>query len=303
MTDAPAEMPMTPGDPETDLPRMTLSEHLDELRRRVFISIITVFVAMVLAFIFRNEIWTFVQQPYVDAMIASGAAPEKIEKIKLLVVDPGEAFFQILKLCFLAGAVGMAPIVIWQMWGFVSAGLYEHEKRYVRIFFPVSLLLFALGVIVAYKILIPFGLRFLLGFGESVGVRSDYRMESYLSTCLTMVFGMGFVFLLPLVMLFLQAVDIVRRETFQKGWRWAVLASLIAGMFLTDPSPTTQLMMAIPIVGLYFIGTWGGRFVGEKRERFRWYKAWPLAIGLALFVAMIVWAEELNEIAAEIFAP
>lgn len=289
------------GGSEAELPRMTLPEHLDELRRRLVISALTVFIAMILAFVFKDEIWGFVQQPYVDALIASGVDADKVEA--LIVLDPGEAFFQILKLCFLAGAVLMAPVVIWQLWGFVSAGLYDNEKKHVRVFFPVSLVLFGLGVIVAYKILIPFGLRFLIGFGESVGVKTQFRMESYLSTCLTMVFGMGFVFLLPLVMLFLQAVDIVSRETFRKGWRWAVIASLIAGMFLTDPSPTTQLMMAIPVVGLYFIGIWGGRFVGENRERFRWYKAWPLAIGMAAFIAMIVYAEELNDMAAQIFAP
>ncbi len=289
------------GGSEAELPRMTLPEHLDELRRRLVISALTVFIAMILAFVFKDEIWSFVQQPYVDALIASGVDSDKVEA--LIVLDPGEAFFQILKLCFLAGAVLMAPVVIWQLWGFVSAGLYENEKKHVRVFFPVSLLLFALGVIVAYKILIPFGLRFLIGFGESVGVKTQFRMESYLSTCLTMVFGMGFVFLLPLVMLFLQAVDIVSRETFRKGWRWAVIASLVAGMFLTDPSPTTQLMMAIPVVGLYFIGIWGGRFVGGNREPFRWYKAWPLALGLAAFFLMIVYAEELNDMAAQIFAP
>jgi sec-independent protein translocase protein TatC len=285
-----------PLDPEDALPRMTLPEHLDELRGRVLRSAIAVVVAMIASFLFYAPIWEFVQKPYIEAASAAGLTDHR-----LLVIGPGESFFQTLKLCFLVAAVGVAPFVLWQMWGFIAAGLYEHERRYVRIFFPFSILLFGLGVVAAYVILIPFGLRFLINWDQQVGVSTAYTAKDYISTCLTMVFGMGLTFLLPLVMLFLQSTGIVARETFRKGWRVAVLASVIMGMFLTDPSPITQLMMALPIIGLYFLGVWGGRFVGEQRERWRWWKAWPLLVGLALFVAMLVFADELNDFAARIF--
>lgn len=294
----PGEAPASSGtaDPEADLPRMTLSEHLDELRGRLLKSVLAVVGAMVVSFAFYEEIWAFVQRPFVEAATDAG-----LKNPKLLVIGTGESFFQTLKLCFLAGIVGVAPYVLSQMWGFIAAGLYPHERRYVRIFFPVSVLLVALGIIAAYVLLIPFGLRFLITWDQQVGVTTSYTAKDYISTCLTMVFGMGLIFLLPIVMLFLQATDLVRRETFRKGWRVAVIISLVAGMFLTDPSPITQLMMAIPVVGLYFLGVWGGRFVGESAERFRWWKAWPLIAGIAVFVAMLVFSRQINDFAAGLF--
>ncbi len=295
----PPEAPTTSDaalDPDADLPRMTLSEHLDELRVRLFRSIIAIVVGMVVSFFFYEEIFKFVVAPFNDAAAKLGL------DLVLNVIDPGESFMQVLKLCFLSGIVAVAPVVLWQMWGFVSSGLYDREKRYVRIFFPVSIGLFGLGLLAAYIILIPFGMRFLLGWTESLpDVQNTIRLESYISTCLTMVFAMGLLFELPLVMLFLQATDIVRRETFKKGWRVAVVVSFILGMLLTDPSPITQIMMAIPVVGLYWLGVWGGRFVGEEPEQFRIWKAWPLLLGATIFTLMLVYADTLNDWAAEIF--
>ena len=286
-----------PYDPEDDLPRMTLAEHLDELRVRLFKSVLAIFGALVVAFIFHKDLMMFVQQPFHEAIAALGLPPDT----RPVANSPGEAFFQSLKVCFLTGFMVVSPYVLWQMWGFIAAGLYPHEKKAVRAFFPVSILLFWLGAIAAFVILIPFGLRFLIAWGEQYDIQTMYRIEEYISTCLKMVLGMGLVFQLPIVMLFLQATGMVSRASFKKGWRVAVLCSVIAGMFLTDPSPITQLMMAIPVVGLYFVGIWGGRFVGESKETFRWWKAWPLVIGFALYAAMLIYADELNDFASKLF--
>ena len=282
--------------PESGLPRMTLSAHLDELRARLFRSVIAIVVAMVGAFFFYKELMVFVTRPFVESAALVG-----LPDAKLIAIAPGEGFLQVLKLCFICGAVAVSPLVLWQMWGFIAAGLYKNERRYVRLFFPVSLLLFALGIVAAYMLLIPFGMRFLIGWNQVLDLETKFRLSEYLSTCLTMVFGMGLVFQLPLVMLFLQATQIVSRSSFQKGWRWAVLLAFVLGMVLTDPSPVTQILMAMPVVSLYFLGIWGGRFVGEKAETFRLYKAWPLVIAAVAFAAMLFYADELNDWAAKAF--
>ena len=277
-------------DPSNPLPRMTLGEHLDELRGRLMKSVIALIAMMLASFFAWRSIWEFVRQPYVKAMAMQGVADAK-----LLSIDPGEGFLSILKLCFLVGVVVASPVVLWQMWGFIAAGLYKHERRLVRIFFPVSLGLFAVGVVMAYTVLIPFGLRFLIGFNlDMPSVTSEFRIETYISTCLTMVFGMAVLFELPLVMLFLQATNIVSQKTFWKGWRVAVLLAFVVGMFLTDPSPVTQVLMAIPVVGLYFLGCWGGDFVGEDRRTFRWYHSWPIVLGAVLVTLLIVYADDIN---------
>jgi Tat protein translocase TatC len=285
---------MTDLDP--DMPRMTLPEHLDELRRRLVFSVIAIVLGMLASFFFYQQLWAFMRAPFDQAVVAATG-----ELKSVTAIDPGEGFLQVLKLCFLTGLVFVSPVVLWQMWGFIAAGLYENERRHVRTFFPISLLLFAMGLVVAYMLLIPFGMRFLIGWNEALQIETDFRMSSYLSTCLTMLFGMGLIFQLPLVMLFLQAAGIVERATFVKGWRWAVVLAFVVGMLLTDPSPITQLVMAIPVVGLYFLGIWGGAFVGEGAQRFRWFKAWPVVVAIAAFAAMLVYRDELNELAVDMF--
>ena len=285
-----------PDATDDDMPRMSLPEHLDELRARMVKASIAVFGGMLLSFIYWKELMAFVKEPYIDAATRVG-----LDAAQLLALAPAAGFMAVLKLCFLCGVVLTSPFVLWQLWGFVSAGLYDHEKKAVRIFFPVSIGLFFLGAVAAYLLLIPFGLRFLMSWNVELGIASNFSISEYLSSCLTAVFGMGLVFELPLVMLFLQATDIVQRETFAKNWRWAVVLAFILGMFLTDPSPITQILMAMPVVGLYFLGVWGGRFVGIDAEPFKFYKAWPLVISAALFAAMLIYADELNDIAADIF--
>jgi sec-independent protein translocase protein TatC len=275
---------------------MTLSEHLDELRNRLLVSIAALFVCMVVAFVFWKPVWHFFLVPFQEAARLQG-----IEDPRLWSLDPGEGFLTVLKVCFLAGLVVASPVVLWQMWGFIAAGLYRHERRIVRTFFPISLGLFLTGVVLAYLVLIPFGLRFLIGWNLDMGVGSEFRIQTYVSTCLTMVFGMALLFELPLVMLFLQATDLVRRETFRKGWRVAVLLAFIVGMFLTDPSPVTQVLMAVPVVGLYFLGVWGGRYVGPDRRQFRWWHAWPIALGIALVVFLLMYADAINDWATRVF--
>ncbi len=286
----------TRPDPDPSLPRMSLPEHLDELRVRLMRAVLALFVAMVASFVFWKPIWEFVRRPFDEAARLQGLTDATLQAI-----GPGDGFLGVLKLCFLAGAVVAAPVVLWQLWGFIAAGLYRHERRVVRLFFPVSVGLFALGVVLAYVILIPFGLRFLIGWNVGMNVATNFRIQEYVSTCLTMVFGMALLFELPLVMLFLQATDIVQPKTFKKGWRFAVLLSFVAGMFLTDPSPITQIMMAIPVVGLYFLGIWGGLFVGPDKRTFRWYHTWPLLLGALLITLLLIFSAEISDWAAAFF--
>lgn len=288
--------PAASPDPESALPRMTLAEHLDELRTRVLRSVLALTVAVVLAFVFWAPIWEFAQQPFREAALLQG-----IDDPQLMSLDPGEGFLGVLKLSFLVGVVLVSPVILWQLWGFIAAGLYGHERRLVRIFFPISLGLFVVGVVLAYMVLIPFGLRFLIGWNVRMGVTTTFRIDTYLSTCLTMVFGMALLFELPLVMLFLQAVNMVSRKTFLKYWRVAVLLAFIVAMFLTDPSPATQVLMATPVVGLYFLGVYGGLFVGEGRRAFRWFHTWPLVLGAVLIGLLLAFADEINAWATEVF--
>lgn len=284
-----AVAPDEPPDRETGMPRMTLVEHLVELRWRLVKSLLALVVTMGLSFFFWEEITRFVLAPYVDAARSQGLSD------KLSAIDPGEGFVTMMKLCFLVGFVAASPVLLWQMWGFVAAGLYAHEKRVVRIFFPCGLALFALGLVAAYRVLIPIGIGWLLQFNAyGMHLNTSFSVEKYTSLVLSLVFAMGLAFQLPLVMLFLQGTGIVQRATFRRYWRHAVVGAFIVGMVLTaDPSPVTQTLMALPLCGLYVLGIWGGRFVGTDKEEFRWWKAWPIIVGLLGVLALLIWAKQI----------
>lgn len=274
---------------ESELPRMTLPEHLRELRSRVLRSCLALLVTMIACLWFIDELWAFTVAPFSEALAAVGVQPHGLQSL-----EPGEAFLGSFRLCFLVSMIVSAPVILWQMWGFIAAGLYENERRAVRVFFPVSVVLFGLGIMMAFLVLIPFGLRFLIGWDQQLGFPSNYSVSRYLSTCVRMVMAMGFLFELPLLMLFLQAANIVPRKTWMAGWRWAVLLAFVLGMLFTDPSPVTQVMMAIPIIGLYMLGVWGGRFVGEGAQRFTPLKAWPLVLAALTYALLILYREPIN---------
>ena len=222
---------------------------------------------------------------------------------RLQSLGPLDAFITIMKLCFLTGLVATSPYVLSQMWGFVSAGLYDREKRSVRTFFPVSVVLFAFGCAMAFLMILPVGLRFLIGFSHGLDVTTNFSVGDYLSLLLSLVFGMGIAFQMPLLILFLEATGIVEREAFARNWRGAILGAFVLAMIVTpDPTPVSQVLMAVPLVGLYFLGVWGGRFVGEHREAFRWWKAWPLALAIVLMLSLFVFRRDLASLAGRLFS-
>ena len=288
----------TDPDPEDSLPRMTLSEHLDELRRRVVRSALALVLGMVVAFCFYKNLLHFVTEPYRQASLGSGGSVSE----QLQSISPLDGFVSAMKLAFLTGLVATGPYVLAQMWGFVSAGLYPHEKKAVRVFFPVSVSLFALGCVTAYVMILPIGLQFLMIFSHSADLTTHYGISDYLSLVLSLVFGMGIAFQMPLLILFLEATGIVERATFAKNWRIAVLSAFVVTMIVTpDPTPVSQIIMAIPLIGLYFLGVWGGRFVGEDRERFTWWKAWPLLLTLLLIFVILFFGRDFGNAAASLF--
>jgi sec-independent protein translocase protein TatC len=276
---------------------MTLGEHLEELRKRVIRSAVAVVLGMVLAFVFHERVFAAATAPYREALADLGAKGE------LQSLSPLDGFLQVMKLSLLLGLVATSPIWLSQMWGFVAAGLYPHERRGVRVFFPISVLLFLLGCVTAYLVVLPIGMRFLIAWSQRIDLSANFAVAPYLSMCLTLVFGMGVAFQLPLLMLFLQATGIVSRATFARSWRLAVLSAFVISMIVTpDPTPVSQCLMAMPLVALYVLGVWGGRFVGEGKERFAIWKAWPLLLVAAGMFAMFWWRRDLSAWATRLFS-
>jgi sec-independent protein translocase protein TatC len=277
------------ADPDQELPRMTLGEHLDELRRRVLKGAAALAVGIVVGLVFHQELFAFIRKPYDEALTAMRATGQ------IQGIGPMDGFLSSMKLCFLGGLVGTSPFWLAQLWGFVAAGLYPRERKAVRLFFPVSVGLFALGCVFAYLIVLPIGLRFLLSWNANMGISGNWGVDGYLSLCLMLAFGLGLAFELPLLMLFVQATGIIERRTLTRSWRLAVLSAFVIAMIITpDTSPVSMTLVAVPLVALYFLGVHGGRFVGEEREPFRVWHAWPLVLAAGALTALFWFRADLT---------
>jgi sec-independent protein translocase protein TatC len=195
---------------------------------------------------------------HLQAEIATQAA--RIQKSldlqsKPVVLTVQEAFMAYLKVSMVAGFVLASPWVFYQVWLFVAAGLYPHERRYVHIYLPFSLLLFLFGAVFCYFAVLPFMLDFLLGFAGNLEATTQIRLSEWLGFALIMPVMFGVSFQLPLVMMFLERINIFTVDTYKAQRRMAILVIAIASMVLT-PSPETasMLLMMFPLLGLYELG-------------------------------------------------
>jgi len=194
-------------------------------------------------------------------------------RVQLKVFNAAESFMIYFKAALLTGTILASPAIFWELWMFVAAGLYPHERRYIHIFLPFSLGLFLAGVLLAFFVALPAVLGFLLGFNQYTNTDPQQRMEEYFSFVLFLPLAFGIGFQLPLVMLFVNRIGLVSVEAFRKQWRIAILTIFIIAMILT-PSPDigSMSLLALPMTLLYFGGialcayTSGRRPAGLGRE-------------------------------------
>jgi sec-independent protein translocase protein TatC len=178
-----------------------------------------------------------------------------------------ETFVIWIKASLLVGIILASPYVFYQIWSFVGAGLYPHEKRYVHLFLPVSLGLFLLGASLAFFFVFEPILNFLLAFNKSMGINISPRISEWLSFVLVMPLGFGISFQLPLVMLFLERIGVFSVKSYLAQWRVAVLVIFFLAAILTpSPDPYSMLLMAIPLTLLYFGGVLLCKYMPRHRS-------------------------------------
>ena len=175
-------------------------------------------------------------------------------RIRTKSLNAHEAFMIYIKASFIMGLLAASPWIFYQIWSFVAAGLYPHEKRYVHVFLPFSLGLFLAGAALAFFFVFEPVLNFLFYFNDALGIDPDPRISEWLGFVLILPLGFGISFQLPLVMLFLERIGIFDVQAYLAKWRIAVLIVFIMGMMLTPADPYSMLLMAIPLTVLYFCG-------------------------------------------------
>jgi sec-independent protein translocase protein TatC len=175
-------------------------------------------------------------------------------RVSITTLSAQEAFGIYIKAALLVGIVLASPWIFWQLWMFVAAGLYPHEKRLVHVFLPVSLGLFLAGALLAFFFVFDFVLDYLLAFNEWLGLDPDPRISEWMSFVLVLPVGFGLGFQLPLVMLFLSKIGIFDADAYASQWRMAVLVICVVSALLTPADPYSMLFLAAPLCLLYFGG-------------------------------------------------
>jgi len=175
-------------------------------------------------------------------------------RVRVIGLTMQEPFVVYMKAAFVLGAIISSPFVFYFIWQFVAAGLYPHEQRYVRVFLPFSICLFLAGAALAFFVVFKYVLAFLFTFFEWMGIDPDPRITDWLSFVLFMPLGFGISFQLPLVMLFLERIGIFSIANYRSSWRISVLVICFLAMVLTPSDPYSMMLMAAPLVGLYFFG-------------------------------------------------
>tara|TARA_R110002111_G_scaffold256979_2_gene324548 strand:- start:20738 stop:21694 length:957 start_codon:yes stop_codon:yes gene_type:complete len=184
----------------------------------------------------------------------------RIDSLEKTMAEPvtlavQEAFTTIyLKVSFVAGLIFASPWVIYQIWLFVAAGLYPHERKYVYIYLPISIILFLGGALFCFYAVFPFVLSFLLGFNKLLGVNPQIRLSEWISFAITLPVMFGLSFQLPLVMLFLERISVFSVKDYHEKRRMAILIISIISMLMTPADPMSMILMMLPLIILYELG-------------------------------------------------
>ena len=250
--------------------RMSMLDHLVELRRRLMWSVVAFIVCFVIAYYFADPVFNFLVEPLADLWAGQEAR-------RLIFTAMHEKFFTDLKIAFFVGAFISFPVVAGQIWMFVAPGLYRNEKSAFLPFLVATPVLFFLGGAFVYYFVLPVAWAFFASFeqsaqGGNLAIALEPKVDQYLSLVMRLIFAFGLSFELPVVLTLLARVGIVSVAGLRKNRRYAVVIAFIAAAILTPPDPISQLGLAIPIIVLYEVSILCAMLV-EKQRREREAKA------------------------------
>ncbi|HKK27277.1 MAG TPA: twin-arginine translocase subunit TatC [Gemmatimonadota bacterium] len=237
---------------------MPFLDHLEELRWRLIWSLVALGVATAvgLLIVSKLDVIGVLERPIRQLL------PDQ----KLLFTSPTTPFLVTLKLAFLVGLVLAIPFVAYQVWGFLAPALKDEERKYVIPAIWVSFGLFLAGIAMAYFLVLPLGLRFLLGI-QSQSLSPIITIDEYLKFATRMLLGFGIIFELPVIMVVLAAMGVVTPEFLKKYRRHALVVLAALSALLTPPDVGTMLMMMTPLFLLYETSIWLVRLVTRARRR------------------------------------
>jgi sec-independent protein translocase protein TatC len=236
---------------------MPFTSHLEELRKRLIVSMVAVGIGMAICYSFKEKLFYILMRPLIRAL-----PPGQ----KMIFTGLPEAFFVYLEVALIAGILVAMPVILYEAWLFVGPGLYPQERQFAAPMVILSTLFFAGGVLFAYFAVFPFAFQYLTSF-ETDFIRPLPAMREYLNLSSALLLAFGLIFELPLVLTMLARIGIVSAAFLRKQRKYAFLLAFIAAAILTPtPDVFNQCLMAIPIVILYEISIFGAKFFGKKKQ-------------------------------------
>jgi sec-independent protein translocase protein TatC len=237
-----------------DEKKLPLTSHLQELRKRLVLSFIAVGLGFVICYAFAQSLFDILAAPLIKMMPPGGS---------LIFTSVAEAFFTYMKVAFIAGMVLTSPIVLFQVWAFVAPGLYRHEKRYVVPFVLAGSVAFAAGILFGYLVALPVGFRFLLGYATDF-IKPMPSIKEYLSFSIKFLLAFGLVFEFPVVLVLLARIGVIDAKMLARQRKYAILLIFIFAAVMTPPDLISQVMMALPLMGLFELSILLSRLFGKK---------------------------------------
>ena len=234
--------------------RQALMEHLRALRK----VLVVCFSAMAIVFFL---LFYLVCQPLVDFVMV----PLRQREIHVIYTAVSEALMMRVKTCLVAAVVVAMPVIIWQLWGFISPALYPNEKKMFKVLFFVALVLFMLGVAFSYVVVFPMAINLFLEAGQDVAA-AMWSVDQYFNFVLSFVLPFGLMFEMPVVIYMMAHKGMVNYEQLAKSRRFVILAIAVVAAILTPPDVVSQVLLGIPMLLLYEVGVQVARLAKPKTE-------------------------------------
>ncbi len=251
---------MSRAEVEENLKSMSLGDHLEELRARLILMIVGTVVGFIIALFLGDWFLKLVAVPYESAMRMAGHEPQ------LQAIKVAETFVVYLKACMILGVIIVCPWLFYQVWSFVSAGLYRKEKKFVKIVWPISAGLFITGAFFFLFVVAPLALRFFVNFDMGIDF-VNYRptLTEYVNfiLMLSLIFGLGFQ--MPIAVVFAERMGLVSLSALAASRKYVLLALFIIAAMATPPDVISQIALAVPLYALFEVSLIVCRVMEKKK--------------------------------------
>ena len=243
----------------------SFASHLVELRSRLLNSLIFIFITFIISYIFAEDIYNFLVEPYAEAVRG-----DKVSR-RLIFTALHETFIAYIKVAFFTAIFFGSPVLLIQIYKFIAPGLYKNEKKAILPYLISTPILFLLGGLLVYYLVMPLAIKFFLSF-ETLGSNSNLpiqleaKVNEYLSLIMRLIFAFGISFQLPILLNLLARIGVVNSNYLKTRRRYVIVLIFALAAILTPPDPITQVGLAIPLLLLYELSIFTVRFTEKKKE-------------------------------------